>query len=88
MITDRKKHISNTSNQVTSIENNQRQDSEIKNGFTKYTVEYGDTLFKISRKFGNIPISELRIMNDLDNVNYLKPGTKLKIKKRKSEVQS
>ncbi|UCE93185.1 MAG: transglycosylase SLT domain-containing protein [Flavobacteriaceae bacterium] len=45
-----------------------------------YKVGYGDTLFKISRKFGNIPISELRTLNDLENVNYLKPGTELKIR--------
>ncbi|WKK65526.1 lytic transglycosylase domain-containing protein [Lutimonas zeaxanthinifaciens] len=47
-----------------------------------YKVGFGDTLFKISRKFGNIPISELRTLNGLENVNYLKPGTELKIKTR------
>lgn len=45
-----------------------------------YTVQHGDTLFKISRKFGNISIAELKTMNDLHNVNYLKPGTQLRIK--------
>ena len=59
-----------------------------KNQLVHYIVEYGDTLFKISRKFGNIPISELRTLNDLDNVNYIKPGTRLKIKKRTPEHQS
>lgn len=56
--------------------------TEIKNGddFVTYKVKYGDTLFKISRKFGNVPISELRRQNDLDNVNYIKPGSSLKIK--------
>ena len=49
-----------------------------------YTVGFGDTLFKISRKFGNIPISELRTLNGLENVNYLKPGTELKIRTRES----
>lgn len=58
------------------------------NQFMSYTVKYGDTLFKISRKFGNIPISELRTLNDLDNVHYLKPGTRLKIKKRVPDQQS
>lgn len=53
-----------------------KQNSE----FTTYLVEHGDTLFKISRKFGNIPISDLRNWNKLHNVNYLKPGTSLKIR--------
>ena len=54
------------------------------NGFIHYTVEHGDTLFKISRKFNNIPISELRISNNLHDVNYLKPGMELKIRKEKN----
>lgn len=47
---------------------------------SNYTVQHGDTLFKISRKFGNISIAELKTMNNLHNVNYLKPGTQLRIK--------
>lgn len=56
--------------------------------FTNYTVEYGDTLFKISRKFGNIPISELRATNALENINYLKPGTKLRIRRIRTDNKS
>jgi len=87
VVTDRKKDIINTSKKVKSMEISQLKGSETNGQFTNYTVEYGDTLFKISRKFGNIPISELRILNGLDNVNYLKPGTKIKIKKRTSDMQ-
>lgn len=46
-----------------------------------YKVKNGDTLFKISRMFGNIPIEQLRALNALENVSYLKPGILLKIKK-------
>ena len=46
---------------------------------TNYTVEHGDTLFKISRKFENVSIPQLRSWNNLNDVNYLKPGTQLKI---------
>lgn len=53
-----------------------------------YTVEHGDTLFKISRKFGNISIAELRNLNELNNVNFLKPGTVIIIEKKVSEVQN
>ena len=58
------------------------------NGFINYTVEHGDTLFKISRKFDNIPISELRITNNLHDVNYLKPGMELKIRNEKNNKPS
>ncbi len=49
-------------------------------GFIKYVVEYGDTLFKISKKFDNVSISELRTTNNLHDVNYLKPGMELIIR--------
>lgn len=55
------------------------------NGFISYIVESGDTLFKISRKFDNISVSELRITNNLHDVNYLKPGMELKIRNKKSD---
>lgn len=45
----------------------------------EYTVAYGDTLFKISRKLGNISIGQLRSWNELNDINYLKPGTVLQI---------
>lgn len=44
-----------------------------------YTVEPGDTLFKISRKFENVTIEELRFWNNLEAVNFLKPGMVLKV---------
>ena len=68
-------------------QNSEKTWSSKTNGFINYTVEYGDTLFKISRKFDNIPISELRITNSLDHVNYLKPGMELKIRNNKSNAQ-
>ncbi len=58
------------------------------NGFIRYIVEHGDTLFKISKKFDNIPISELRMTNNLHDVNYLKPGMELKIRNHQSNLQA
>lgn len=57
----------------------------VENGsdFTTYVVQNGDTLFQISRKFGNIPITEIKTLNKLENINYLKPGRQLKIKLNK-----
>ncbi len=44
-----------------------------------YTVKEGDTLFKISRSFPQVTISQIRDWNNIWNINYLKPGTQLKI---------
>jgi membrane-bound lytic murein transglycosylase D len=44
-----------------------------------YTVEQGDTLFKISRKFKNVTIEQLRFWNNLEAVNFLKPGMVLQV---------
>ncbi|MGI9531199.1 transglycosylase SLT domain-containing protein [Lutimonas sp.] len=57
-----------------------RKDSNKKNLVT-YKVKHGDTLFKISKLFNNVPIDQLRTANNLQNVNYLKPGMKLIIQK-------
>lgn len=68
---------------IQHVELNAINKSTIKNDkYQIYKVGFGDTLFKISRKFGNIPISELRTLNGLENINYLKPGTELKIRTR------
>lgn len=88
VVTDRIDQVSGTLKKEAPQENIPVQGAHYKNQFINYTVEHGDTLFKISRKFGNVPISELRTLNDLDNVNYLKPGTTLMIKKRVPYQQS
>ena len=88
VVTDRKEQDNGKRKKEDQQEKLLTQRVNDKNQFTSYTVEHGDTLFKISRKFGNIPISELRALNDLDNVNYLKPGTRIKIKKRAADQQS
>ena len=44
-----------------------------------YIVKEGDTLFNISRKFSGVTIDQIRNWNNLSEVRYLKPGTKLKI---------
>ncbi len=54
------------------------------NHIIQYTVEHGDTLFKISRKLGNISIPQIRSWNNLNEVTYLKPGTVLRIYLAKS----
>ncbi len=47
--------------------------------FETYTVKEGDTLFKISRKYPQVTINQIREWNNITKVHYLKPGTQLKI---------
>ncbi|MDX1628717.1 MAG: LysM peptidoglycan-binding domain-containing protein [Fulvivirga sp.] len=46
------------------------------NGSKTYTVQPGDTLWDISRKFKGLSIEEIKKLNDL-NTNKIKPGQKL-----------
>lgn len=47
--------------------------------FTTYIVKNGDSLWKISRKFKNVSVANLKKWNNIWSVKDLKPGTKLKI---------
>ena len=49
------------------------------NSFETYIVKEGDTLFNISRKYQRVSISQIRSWNNILDIKYLKPGTKLKI---------
>ncbi|MCK4561354.1 MAG: transglycosylase SLT domain-containing protein [Flavobacteriaceae bacterium] len=51
------------------------------NNFETYIVKKGDTLFNISKKYNNVTILQIQNWNDINNVRYLKPGTKLRILK-------
>lgn len=47
--------------------------------FETYIVKKGDTLFNISRRYRKVTVNQLRNWNDINDVKFLKPGTKLKI---------
>jgi len=46
-----------------------------------YIVQKGDSLFIISRKFPDVTVNQLKEWNNIHSAGYLKPGTKLIIKK-------
>ncbi len=50
-----------------------------KDGAITHTVREGETLYSISRRYGNIPVSSILRWNELAEANYIKPGTELKI---------
>lgn len=52
--------------------------AETKAPAVTYTVEKGDTLYKISRKF-NVPVADLIDTNNISNPNVIKEGTVLSI---------
>lgn len=64
------------------IASNKKTTKSIKNTkFETYTVQKGDSLWTISRKFKNVSIEEIKKWNNIWSVKSLKPGTKLKIYK-------
>jgi membrane-bound lytic murein transglycosylase D len=50
-----------------------------KEGFVYYTIERGDTLWSISKKFPGVAMDSIRRDNQIYNVHSLQPGTVLKI---------
>ena len=64
---------------IFSSQTNSDQSAETKKNYQIYIVKEGDTLFNISRKFSEVTIEQIRDWNNLTEVRYLKPGTKLKI---------
>ena len=48
--------------------------------FEYYTIQSGDTLWDLAKKFNNISVNELKEMNSNLNFRRLKPGMKVKVK--------
>ena len=47
-----------------------------------HTVEPGDTLFNIAKRYDGVSVAELKTLNNIHNIRSLKPGMKLKVKVR------
>ncbi len=50
-------------------------------GFTEYSVQPGDTLFRIADRYDNIGVGELIVDNSLDDPKQIYVGQKLKIRR-------
>ncbi|MEI7792148.1 MAG: peptidoglycan DD-metalloendopeptidase family protein [Candidatus Berkelbacteria bacterium] len=50
-----------------------------------YVIRQGDNLSSVAQKFG-LKLATIKYVNDIDNVNTVKPGTRLKISVRGYEV--
>mgnify|MGYP002619608237 CR=1 FL=1 len=47
--------------------------------FVYYTVQQGDTLWDIAKKYDGVTIDQIKKWNNISNANRLRPGQKLKI---------
>ena len=48
--------------------------------YVVHTVQPGDTLWSIARKYRGVSADDIKKANKLHNADVIKPGTKLKIK--------
>ena len=63
---------------VASVEEKVKKSTK-KGDFEFYIVEKGDSLWKISKKFKNVSIDQIKKWNNIWSVKKIKPGMKLKI---------
>jgi len=56
-------------------------------GEVTYIIRNGDTLSGLGLKFG-VKIATLKYVNDIENINTLKPGSKIKVPKQGYEVSA
>lgn len=57
-----------------------KEETTTEYSYATYVVQEGDSLFLIAKKFDGININDLRTWNNLWGVNYVSPGTLLKIR--------
>lgn len=57
-------------------------DSESDSEYVIYTVQYGDTIWDIVKKFDSVSTSEVLVLNGISDPGRIQVGQKLKIKKK------
>jgi membrane-bound lytic murein transglycosylase D len=56
--------------------------SDSDSGYIMYTVQYGDTIWDIVKKFDSVSTSEVLVLNNISDPGRIQVGQKLKIKKK------
>jgi membrane-bound lytic murein transglycosylase D len=69
--------VNQTANIVTTS-----SDSDPDSEYVTYTVQYGDTIWDIVKKFENVTTSEVLSLNNITDAGRIQVGQKLKIKKK------
>jgi membrane-bound lytic murein transglycosylase D len=54
----------------------------VESGYIIYTVQYGDTIWDIVKKFDNVTTSEVLALNNISDPGKIQVGQRLKIKKK------
>ena len=67
---------------ATDSKTTESQESVAAAEYILYTVQSGDSLFTIAKKFPGITDADLRAFNNIRNVKGLYPGQKIKIPKK------
>jgi membrane-bound lytic murein transglycosylase D len=55
---------------------------ETEEEYITYTVKDGDTIWDIAKAFDNVSTTEVLALNNISDAGKIKPGQKLKIKKK------
>jgi membrane-bound lytic murein transglycosylase D len=55
---------------------------EMEGEYITYTVKDGDTIWDIAKAFDNISTTEVLALNNISDAGKIKPGQKLKIRKK------
>jgi membrane-bound lytic murein transglycosylase D len=55
---------------------------ETEGDYITYTVKDGDTIWDIAKAFDNVSTTEVLALNNITDAGKIKPGQKLKIKKK------
>jgi lipoprotein NlpD len=57
-------------------------ESESDSGYIMYTVQYGDTIWDIVKKFDSVTTSDVLALNNISDPGRIQVGQRLKIKKK------
>jgi membrane-bound lytic murein transglycosylase D len=71
-----------SANQTVSIQPLTASAGQTDSEYILYTVEYGDTIWDIAKKFPNVTTTEVLALNNISDPGRIQVGQRLKIKKR------
>jgi surface antigen len=77
----------NTASAVTTMTEREEPLPDNSNSTVRYTVRNGDTLTTLGWKF-NVKLATLKYLNDLENIDVIKPGQQLKVPPAGYEVSA
>jgi LysM repeat protein len=77
-----KQELNGTSVKINPVIAKASSVSESDSGYIMYTVQYGDTIWDIVKKFESVTTSEVLALNNISDPGKIQVGQRLKIKKK------